>query len=98
MIARLQHAKQLFDVGLLELRGLISGVLDVTSKLAVLAALKVDMLPVKLQPYHDQIESVGLWALAASFVLGLLVMQSKRAIPQLPLAAAPSLLDDETGR
>jgi hypothetical protein len=98
MIARLRYAKQLFDAGLLELRGLIAGTLDIASKLAVFAALSPGMLPDVLKPYHTQLVTIGQWAVGVSFLAGLLVMQSKRAIPQLPLTGAPSLLDDETGR
>jgi hypothetical protein len=98
MIARLKYAKQLFDVGLLELRGLIAGTLDIASKLTVLAALSPGMLPDVLKPHHALIVTIGQWAVGVSFIAGLLVMQSKRAIPQLPVTGAPSLLDDETGR
>ena len=98
MIARLKFAKQLFDAGLLELRGLVMGILDIAGKLSVLAALAPEMMPEPLRPYHPWFVKIGIWALGISFIAGLFVMQSKRAIPQLPVAGAPSLLDDETGR
>lgn len=97
MIARLRYTKALFDAGLLELRGLIAGTLDIASKLTVLAALSPGMLPEVLQPHHARLVTVGQWAIGVSFLAGLLVMQSKRAIPQLPVTGAPSLLDDESG-
>ena len=96
MIARIRYAKRLFDAGLLELRGLVAGSIDIAMKLSVLAALSPGMLPDVLKPHHATLVTIGQWAVGVSFLAGLLVMQSKRAIPQLPLAAAPSLLDDES--
>ena len=98
MIARLKYAKDLFSAGLLELRGLLMGGLDIASKLSVLAALAPDMMPEALRPYHPWFVKVGIWALGVSFIAGLFVMQSKRAIPKLPVTGAPSLMDDETGQ
>lgn len=98
MIARLKYAKALFHAGLLELRGLVAGSLDIVSKLTVFAALTPSMLPDVLKPYHGHMVTVGQWAVGVAFIAGLFVMQSKRAIPKLPNSNAPSLLDDESGR
>jgi hypothetical protein len=97
MLDRVRFAKQLFDAGLYEMRGLVASALDIASKLAVLAALSPDMLPAVLKPHHAVFVSVGQWAIGVSFLAGIFVAQSKRVVPQLPPTGAPSLLDDERG-
>jgi hypothetical protein len=98
MIERIRYAKQLFDAGLYELRGLVATLAGLLAGLGVFAALDPSMLPSALVPFAPQIHDMGKWALLAGVISGGVAAQSKKVLPPAPLAGAPSLLDDETGR
>jgi hypothetical protein len=104
MIARLKFATQLASAGLYQTQAaagvtlLVAGVIaEVAHKLAERPDL-IAALPAWAQSTVQALQALAPIAELLLLVGGTLAAQGKPILPKAPLAAAPSLLDDETGR